>query len=129
MIAIRHIQIFLTLLLFANISFSQDKCRTIKTSCEKNSQSSTCSKVVCEAGMESHQETLKKWVESNNLIGQEINITEVFMEDISNTIPKELKSFKLRILKHNQIVTREYMSNRINFMLDEQNKLKSVSIF
>lgn len=117
---------------FAHADFQNknEQCVTIKTSCDRNPESSTCAKQLCgvEKVQQYDQPYLNHWTSEQKLVGQVILNKEEFLLNIKKTIPALFKNFSIRIIENNSVVTQDYRVDRINIYLDENKKIKSVLI-
>lgn len=121
----------LTLLAFPIISFAQtNSCVTVRASCDINPTSSTCVKSICgkEKAEQYDQQFLNMWIQKINLIGQEINDPNIFISDIKNNLPEQLKNFVIRVVKENQPITQEINYQRITVKLNSKNLISSITI-
>ena len=69
---------------------------------------------------------LQKWFKDNQIQGKKIT-NEQEAKNLAN-FPDTFKSFKVRVIKHNSVVTMDFSSSRINFVLDENEKIVQVSV-
>jgi len=115
---------------YADFQNKNEQCVTIKTSCDKNPESSTCAKQLCgaEKVQQYDQPYLNNWTSEQKLVGQTVLNKEEFILNIKKTIPNLFKNFSIIIIENNSVVTQDYRIDRINIYLDENKKVKSIVI-
>lgn len=94
------------------------------------------SQLESEASQQSTQQfEFQRWVRNANFIGKKwvgedslLNISEkeVTTKQIKNTLPPNLKSYNIRIIFPNSVVTMEFNTKRINISVNNENKIMKV---
>ena len=69
---------------------------------------------------------LQQWFKNNHIKGKKIN-NNLEAKKLNN-FPEIFNSFNIRVIKHNSVVTMDFSAQRINFTLDEENKIVQVFI-
>lgn len=79
-----------------------------------------------EASPNDNNKILQKWFTSNHIAGKHISTDEDAKK--LTEFPQSFTSFKIRIIKYNSVVTMDFSPQRINFTLDQNEKIVEVSI-
>lgn len=86
-----------------------------------------------ESQQKRNQLLLKKVIKENELIGKYLRIEQtdsgdIDMSDLIELLPNEIRSFHIRVIREGMVTTREYRLDRLNIVLDRENKIKNMSL-